>query len=271
MTDFDHERPEQRSVTFTEAELTGNRFEGYAAVFDQVADLGDFTEEVDRGAFRKVLADKPNVPLVLDHNQSLPPLATTGANTLRLIPDARGLRVEADLDDDHFMTPTLKSMIRRGEVHGMSFGFIAGPGNSRMEQRGDRPHRVITNFRVLTDISPTWRPAYEGTTAEVRSTLGEYDGANAEVAFLLGQMAEHAPAPEWRLKATDLSQPADGGAHPQPDAGAKQDTNAGAGVDEEEQRNAEAVQAAARRRELHRLGLLLPADLRPTIDERHTP
>lgn len=166
-----------RDVTISEDGLT---FGGYAAVFDVVADLGDFTEEIRRGAFRKPLATGANVPMYWDHDDRMPPLATTRSGTLRLVEDTTGLRVEATLDGDHYMTPTLRSMIRRGDVSGMSFGFVAGRGNQIIEERAGRPHRILTGFQMLLDVSPTWNPAYEGTSAEMRSALAEIRKARIE-------------------------------------------------------------------------------------------
>ena len=219
-----------------------------------------------------VLAGKPNIPFVWDHNQGLPPFATTGSGTLKLTPDARGLHVIAELDDDHFMSGTLKSMIRRGDVRGMSFGFIAGPGNSRMEHRGDRPHRIITNFRAITDVCTTWQPAYAGTTAELRSAIAAYGDVPADAQVALAQAITHEPAPEWRLTDT-VSQPADEGASPQLEAGAKEGRAEDAGTGAEETRNAneDAVMlaAAARRRTLELLGARFPDPVIPT--ERTAP
>lgn len=175
-------RPEVRKVPLTDVAMSddGVSFSGYASVFDTIADLGDFTEEVRRGAYRKVLAQGDNVPMYWDHDDRMPPLATTRAGTLRLSEDATGLRVEATLDNDHYMTPTLRSMIRRGDVSGMSFGFVAGKGNQIIENRGGKPHRILTGFRALLDVSPTWNPAYGGTSIEERSALAEIRKARLE-------------------------------------------------------------------------------------------
>jgi HK97 family phage prohead protease len=171
-----------RSVPLTDVSISddGLRFSGYAAVFDKEANLGDFTEEIRRGAFRKVLAKGDNVPMYWDHDERIPPLATTRGGTLRLSEDATGLHVEATLDNDHYMTSTLRSMVRRGDVSGMSFGFIAGQGNQIVEERAGKPHRVLTGFRMLLDVSPTWNPFYEGTSVEMRSALAEVRKAQLE-------------------------------------------------------------------------------------------
>lgn len=246
------DRAEVRSVPLNDVVLSedGLSFSGYAAVFDTIADLGDFTEEIRRGAFRKPLAQGQNVPMYWDHDDRMPPLATTRGGSLRLAEDATGLRVEATLDNDHYMTPTLRSMIRRGDVSGMSFGFVAGKGNQIIEERGGRPHRILTNFRMLLDVSPTWNPAYEGTSAEMRSALAEIRKARIEH----GQ----------QVVIGEYQQVDDGAASEGTDAqgvaesATEQDTTEvveerDSGVSEDEK-----VRAAARRRRLQLMGLTLP-------------
>jgi HK97 family phage prohead protease len=177
------ERAEARSVAFTDVDASadGGKFTGYAAVFDAEADLGDYTESIARGAFRKALAGGGNVPMLYDHNPGLPVLATTGGGTLKLKEDGKGLRVEANVAR-HFVGDAVREMVQRGDIRGMSFGFIAGAGNSRVEQRsGGKPHRSLIGFKRLLDVSPTWDPAYQGTNAELRSlravveAVGELD------------------------------------------------------------------------------------------------
>ncbi len=163
---------EARSVAFTDIEASkdGSHFEGYAAVFDQVADLGQWTEEIERGAFRKVLTQSDNIPMLYDHNPNLPVLATTKAGTLKLSEDGKGLRVSANIGN-HFIAEAVREMISRDEIRGMSYGFVAGEGNSKVEARGagGKPHRRLVNFKALLDVSPTWDPAFDRTSAELRS------------------------------------------------------------------------------------------------------
>jgi HK97 family phage prohead protease len=168
--EFDHGRVEARSVAFTDVDAStdGSTFTGYAAVFDHEADLGDFTESISRGAFRKAIGASGNIPMLYDHNPGLPVLATTGAGTLKLKEDGKGLRVEANVAR-HFIGDAVREMVQRGDIRGMSFGFVAGAGNSKVEQRGGKPHRSLTGFKRLLDVSPTWDPAYSGTSAELRS------------------------------------------------------------------------------------------------------
>ena len=241
------DRPEVRSVPLTDVAMSddGLSFRGYAAVFDTIADLGDFTEEVRRGAYRKVLAQGQNVPMYWDHDDRMPPLATTRGGTLRLSEDATGLRVEADLDNDHYMTPTLRSMIRRGDVSGMSFGFVAGRGNQIIEERDGRPHRILTGFRALLDVSPTWNPAYEGTSVEMRSALAEIRKARLE---------------DGQQVVSGEYQQADDGASSSGTEASEQDTTDE--VVEERDSGVSTpdvqVELAARRRRLQLMGLTLP-------------
>src|SRR5881394_705190 len=123
---FAQERVEARSVAFTDIDIQndGWSFSGYASVFDVVADLGDYTEDVKRGSIRKALPKSGNIPMVYDHNMTLPILATTGAGTLGLKEDGKGMAVRADLPK-HFLGEAVRELVQRGDIRGMSFGFIA--------------------------------------------------------------------------------------------------------------------------------------------------
>lgn len=164
-------RVEARSVAFTDLDVTadGRSFDGYAAVYGQEADLGEWTEVIAGAAFRGAPERSGNIPMLWDHNPGLPPLATTGGGTLQVTEDNKGLRVRAQIDERHMLGPTLMSMLERGDVKGMSFGFIAGKGNNKVSMRNGKPHRIIRGFDRLLDVSPTWNPAYSGTSAELRS------------------------------------------------------------------------------------------------------
>lgn len=170
---LDPDKPTFRSVAFDDIDVAadGGKFVGYAAVFDDEANIaGMFTESIQRGAFRKVLAKGQNVPMLYDHNPGLPALATTRGGTLRLKEDERGLRVEADVAD-HFIGHAVRELVKRGDISGMSFGFVAGKGNSKMDTRRTPPHRSLIGFERLLDVSPTWDPAYDSTSAELRSLI----------------------------------------------------------------------------------------------------
>jgi HK97 family phage prohead protease len=137
-----------------------------------VADLGDFTESIERGAFRKALASAPNVPLLVEHDPTKL-LATTRSGTLKLSEDTRGLKVEANVADTQ-LGRDVRTLVKRGDVYGMSFGFVAGAGNQRVENRSGRPHRALTGFKKILDVCTTWDPAYRRAEAQFRSMTMQY-------------------------------------------------------------------------------------------------
>jgi len=168
--------PNTRSATFDDVAVSdwkdGFRFEGYAAVFEEEADMGEFSESIERGAFRKVLTTGANVPLLHEHQQR-DFLASTRSGRLKLSEDTRGLKVQADIVD----TPIARhvyALAKGGEVTGMSYGFVAGQENQRIEQRNGKPHRRLLNFRRLLDVSTTFDPAFQGTEAQFRSLAMQY-------------------------------------------------------------------------------------------------
>jgi uncharacterized protein len=186
---MDHDRydvtPQKRSVEFVDIDTAadGSSFDGYAAVFDQEANLGAWTEQVERGAFRKVLAQQANVPMLWNHNPDWP-LATTRAGTLELSEDTKGLRVKATLAD-HFIGDMVRELVRRGDVSGMSYGFVAGPGNSHFDEQRTPPHRTLKGFTRLLDVSPTWDPAFDQTEAEIRSLIQTFSDSPARLQELV--------------------------------------------------------------------------------------
>ena len=71
---------------------------GYAAVFDRVADLGWFEEEVAPGAFTETIRDD-DIRALVDHTPARI-LGRNAAGTLRLSEDKVGLRMEIDVPDN---------------------------------------------------------------------------------------------------------------------------------------------------------------------------
>jgi HK97 family phage prohead protease len=241
---------EARSVAFTDLDVgrDGRSFDGYAAVYGSDTDLGEYTEVIMPPAFRSVLSRMTNVPMLWDHNDSMPPLATTAGGTMTLEEDRRGLRVKATIDERHILGPTLISMLERGDVRGMSFGFVAGQGNSKLAHRsGGKPQRVLRGFNQLLDVSPTWNPAYAGTSAELRS---------------LRQMASIIDVPQ-QLLTGEVPQPEDGVADEdlvEVVPGEPVDEVVDGESDEQERSGVDSAlaEAAARKRRLQMLGMTLP-------------
>jgi HK97 family phage prohead protease len=146
---------------------------GYAATTGQPYDLGAFTEVIRPGAFRATLGTNPDVELNLNHGTagSGLPLARTTSGTMRLSEDSRGLKVEADLDDDDPDTQTLVRKMKRGDVNAMSFKFYA----TQQTWNDDFTRREIVETDLNGgDCSVVTHPANPTTSASL--TYGNADG-----------------------------------------------------------------------------------------------
>src|SRR4029453_16133887 len=99
---------------------------------DRLVEEMGYVETVARGAFRKALGRSSNVPLLWQHEHR-DMLATTGAGTLRLREDGRGLAFEAELPG-HPLREEARSMVARGEVGGMSYGLQSRPEDSSVTE-----------------------------------------------------------------------------------------------------------------------------------------
>jgi HK97 family phage prohead protease len=141
---------------------------GYAARFNQVADLYWFDEEVLPGAFRNAI-QKDDVRALIDHNSSLV-LGRNIAKTLELFEDNLGLGVKIDPPETHAAQDIIKS-VERGDVSGMSFSFRTNVvkwinGKSRGEGKNDLRQLVDVSLR---DVSIVTYPAYALTDIKYRS------------------------------------------------------------------------------------------------------
>lgn len=150
----------------------GQRVEGYAAVFDDEADIGGFfRERIAPGAFAAALQRGDDVVFLINHEGL--PLARTRSGTLHLSEDARGLRVESVLDPEDPDVRRVLPKMRRGDLDRMSFAFA--PTRQEWDESGEIPLRTIHEVR-LYDVSVVTEPAYAGTDIGLRS-LGAHRAA----------------------------------------------------------------------------------------------
>ena len=98
------------------ASVTGTAYEMYGG-----PDKGGWNETVSRGAFKRTLAAKPDVPFKINHEGMT--LARTNAGNLRLREDATGLDVEAQLDTRVSVVNDLVLLMEAGNIDEMSFAF----------------------------------------------------------------------------------------------------------------------------------------------------
>lgn len=151
---------------------------GYAAVFDQAVDIaGYFTEVIARGAFTETLKTA-DVRAYFDHDSGRI-LGRSSAGTLRLTEDDKGLKVEIDLPDTSDGRD-VATLIERGDVSGMSFGFMVT--KQEWDETVDPPKRTVMAVD-LREVSIVSEPAYDGTSIALRS-MAEARKAHNAAGFL---------------------------------------------------------------------------------------
>ncbi len=137
---------------------------GYAATFGETTDIGDyFREVIAPGAFTNTLKTA-DVRAYYGHDRQRL-LGRTSAGTLRLTEDAKGLAVEIDLPDTTDGRD-VRALIARGDITGMSFGFIVT--HDEWNMTGTVDTRTIHEVELL-EVSIVSEPAYEGTSIALRS------------------------------------------------------------------------------------------------------
>ena len=161
---------EQRSYIFdirSEASDFGiATLRGTPIVYGSPTDIGGyFREVIDPGALDG--ANLKDVPLLVNHNERMIPVArsrnNTPRSTMRLTPTASGLDMEADIDTARNATAAeLNSAVERGDLDGMSFKFSVG--DERWEDlETDYPTRHIIRFDTIAEVSAVTWPAYAAT------------------------------------------------------------------------------------------------------------
>jgi HK97 family phage portal protein/HK97 family phage prohead protease len=119
-----------------------------------------FVEQIDPTAFHKSLADRSNVYLFWAHDESRV-LAATGSRTLSMRDTPIGLEWEAELREgsaDYFQA------VQRGDVDGVSFGFIVRKEEWDMEQ--EPAMRTLKEVQLLEISAGVAFPAYPGAQSE---------------------------------------------------------------------------------------------------------
>lgn len=167
----------------------GMTFTGYAAVFNSPSEDMGFRERIAPGAFTRSLKTKgSDIRMFMNHNTDHV-LATTKAKTLVLAEDDKGLLATAKLPDTQ-AGRDLSTLMKRGDVDSMSFGFWPVRENWTDDAGKETApwfgtQRELTEVNLL-EVSPvTGWPAYTGTSAAVRSLADriEADGDELDAAL----------------------------------------------------------------------------------------
>lgn len=147
------------------------KLEGYAAVFNEWADIGGwFRERIAPGAFAECLAGGPDVRALFNHDVNHV-LGRTVSGTLALEEDDHGLKVVIDPPDTS-LGRDLRALVERGDVTQMSFGFYVLKDVWETDHEEGRDARTVLKADIF-DVSIVTFPAYEGTSVALR------DGARA--------------------------------------------------------------------------------------------
>lgn len=138
--------------------------EGYAAVFNQWADIGGyFRERIAPGAFSDAIG-RDDVVFLVNHEGL--PLARTRSGTLELFQDDHGLKMRSALDPTDPDVKAIIQKMKRGDIDKMSFAFRADV--EEWDDTGEIPSRTI-KLASLYDVSIVTTPAYDGTEIGLRS------------------------------------------------------------------------------------------------------
>jgi uncharacterized protein len=106
------------------AESDGIRVVGYAAVFNQEANIGGwFREQIAPGAFDEAIG-RDDVVFLINHDGLPLARSRAGKGTLTLSVDDRGLRMETLLDPEDPDVKAIVGKMQRGDLDKMSFAFI---------------------------------------------------------------------------------------------------------------------------------------------------
>ncbi|MGN6144429.1 MAG: HK97 family phage prohead protease [Mesorhizobium sp.] len=164
------------------ADDEGVKVAGYAAVFNQEADIGGYFREVILpGAFRKALGSN-DVPFLINHDGL--PLARTRSGTLKLTEDSHGLKIETDLDANDPDVMRIVPKMKRGDLDKMSFAFRATV--QRWDDTQDPPLRTVEEVELF-DVSIVTDPAYDGTEIGLRSLAKHREQAKRSQNFHAAQ------------------------------------------------------------------------------------
>jgi HK97 family phage prohead protease len=154
------------------------RIVGYAAVFYNPTDEGTqyqlwqdasgrAVERIMPTAFDRAMKDLDDCRALVNHNPGRL-LGRIDAGSLRLTVDRRGLRYEISPPSTVSADEVLES-IRRLDLTGSSFTFTVDRDGQRWVEQGDLVVREVHSVSGLFDVGPVTYPAYQSTTASIRS------------------------------------------------------------------------------------------------------
>jgi HK97 family phage prohead protease len=179
----------------------GMTFTGYAAVFNSPSEPLPFIERIAPGAFKRSLKARNDIKLLWNHDTGSV-LGSTRAGTLKLEEDNYGLRVTAVLPDTN-LGRDVRTLVQRGDVNAMSFGFSVPAGGDSWNAEGTE--RTLKSVRIF-EVSVVAYPAYQQTagTASVRSFDGVAKRAEVDADQLADAMLAIEDGKDLSLEQSEL-------------------------------------------------------------------
>ena len=126
----------------------------------------DTFERIERGAAKNAIRD--GIIATREHDNKL--ILGRSPETLTLWEDEHGIGYTIKLDLDTTMGRDAYNLVRSKRLQGSSFKAYVTPSYSR---DGNKNVKLVRAFKRLDEISIVAEPAYEGTTAVVRSIADE--------------------------------------------------------------------------------------------------
>jgi hypothetical protein len=161
---------------------------GLAAVYNKrsqvIGGMGGFTEIIEPGFFSGVM-DQDVLATIEHNNERL--VGRTKSGTLKISDSDEGLRTENKIpptsDGNDLLT-----LVKRGDISGMSFKFRCADGGSKWES--DSTTGAVTRTLMaggceeLADITYTCDPAYKDTAVAERSMTEFRSQKDAEIPII---------------------------------------------------------------------------------------
>lgn len=147
---------------------------GYAIVFGVESRVlcdweGEFIEVIEQGAVDDSLIERCDIKALFNHNHNqLLARRYYGEGSLQLSVDSHGLRFEFVAPETTLGNDILE-LVRRGDLRGCSFAFVADAENIEYKRRGEDRLRTVKRLSSLHDISIVVDPAYTQTSVDVRA------------------------------------------------------------------------------------------------------
>jgi HK97 family phage prohead protease len=182
------------------AEGDGRTLHGYAAMFNEDTEIhsweGDFIERIAPGAFKRSLKNNGDQVKILFNHGMDPQIGDKPLGRATVMKeDKTGLYVEVPLSRTSYNEDII-ALLEDRALDGMSFRFsVIKDTWEEPAKRNGLPIRTLNEVRLM-ELGPVTFPAYQATTAGVRSreTLDAWqsldDEARQQIAHILGTSFE---------------------------------------------------------------------------------